>query len=106
MTTDRAYYRVRYPISARPTLHVSGTTTPVLDVAEYGISFWVEALHALGVGDRLAGRLQIGDRHTLDVEGRVVWIADGLAAIRLHEPIPYKVILEEQLHLRTRYSGI
>lgn len=105
MTSERAYYRVRYPLAARPTFFVRDTITRVRDVAEYGISFGVEPLDGLEVGDHVTGRLKIADRHTLDIDGDVVWITDGLAAIRLREPIPYKVILDEQLHLRTRFSG-
>lgn len=105
MSPERAYYRVRYPVTARPTFFVRDTKTGVLDVAEYGISFGVAPLAGLKIGDRLTGRVQIDDRHTLYVDGDVVWITDDLAAIRLREPIPYKVILDEQLYLRTRFSG-
>lgn len=105
MPAERAYFRIRYPLTARPNFFVEGVRTKVLDVAEYGISFQADPLPGLEEGRRLAGRLQIDDRHTLHIEGDVVWITEGLAAIRLLEPIPYKVILDEQLHLRTRYPG-
>ena len=102
---ERTYYRVRYPLSALPTLVVGDPSTRVLDVAEYGISFRVEEFGDLEVGQRLVGRLEIDDRWTLDLDGDVVWINEDLAAIRLREPIPYKVILDEQLLLRTRFPG-
>lgn len=105
MPGERSYYRIRYPRSASPTFTVGEAVTSVLDVAEYGISFDLEGLGPLQVGERLMGRLEIGDRWTLDLDGDVVWVRDGLAAIRLREPIPYKVILDEQLLLRTRFQG-
>lgn len=105
MSRERAYFRIRYPVSAQPTFFVKDAAAKVVDVAEYGISFRLKGVGPVEVGDRVTGRLRIADRHTLDLDGDVVWIADGLAAIRLREPIPYKVILDEQLHLRTRYSG-
>lgn len=105
MSSERTYYRIRYPLSARPTFIVGNRTTKVLDVAEYGISFQVEGLDDLEVGKQLVGRLEIEDRWTLDIDGDVVWINADLAAIRLREPIPYKVIIDEQLLLRTRFPG-
>lgn len=103
MTRERTYYRIRYPLGALPTFYVEETSTRVLDVAEYGISFRVAPLGDLEVGQHLVGRLEIDDRWTLDVDGDVVWINEDLAAIRLRAPIPYKVIIDEQLLLRTRF---
>ena len=105
MTAERSYYRIRYPRTAPPTFTVGEAATSVLDVAEYGISFRVDRLGDVEIGQRLMGRLEIADRWALDLDGDVVWVRDGLAAIRLREPIPYKVILDEQLLLRTRFQG-
>ncbi len=106
MSRERAYFRIRYPILARPRFVADEIQTEVLDVAEYGISFKIEAFDELAVGDPLSGTLHIADRHSLELEGHVVWVTGGLAAIRLVTPIPYKVIIDEQLLLRTRYSGM
>jgi len=105
MTGERSYYRIRYPRSAAPTFTVGEAATAVLDVAEYGISFRHDGLGHVEVGQRLMGRLKIDDRWALDLDGDVVWVREDLAAIRLREPIPFKVILDEQLLLRTRFQG-
>jgi hypothetical protein len=105
MTRERSYFRIRYPLPALSTFFVGDASTKVLDVAEYGISFRVEGLDSPELGQRLVGRLEVDDRWTLDIDGDVVWINEDLAAIRLREPIPYKVIIDEQLLLRARYSG-
>ena len=105
MASERTYFRIRYPLTAPPTFTVGEVATTVLDVAEFGISFRVGGFAGVEVGQRLMGRLQIADRWDLDLDGDVVWVSGGLAAIRLRKPIPYKVIIDEQLLLRTRFQG-
>jgi hypothetical protein len=100
---QRAYFRILYPLEERPELVVGEHTTEVVEVAEGGISFLVRPLGVVEVEQRLAGTLRLGARWTRQVEGEVVWVKAGRAAIKLDDPIPFKVILGEQLRLRGRY---
>lgn len=102
---ERAYYRIRYPRQVRPRLAMSESMVPVIEIAEYGLRFETGGHQRPEVGDEVSGTLHLGDRWTLDIAGEVVWTLTDSAAIKLFEPIPFKVILDEQLYLRSRFAG-
>ncbi|HZD03929.1 MAG TPA: hypothetical protein VE173_03400 [Longimicrobiales bacterium] len=101
---QRAYYRIRNPVGERPRLAVGGRSAEVLDVAEYRLSFVAGELGEVDEGQRLWGTLHIGDRWTVEVDGDVVRTREAHAAVRLRSPIPFKIILDEQLYLRAHYA--
>ena len=101
---QRAFYRVQYPTQERPTLLVGSVETPVFDVSEYGIRFAAHADLDLELGQRIDGVLRFRERATQGIQGEVVWIRNRAAALKLLEPIPFGVILDEQRYLRSRFK--
>ena len=102
--SQRAYYRIRYPIDDRPALEVGGESWEVVDVAEFGCGFLTRRGDGFHKGELVRGVLRIGDRHELPIEGMVVWRTDDHAALKFHRPIPFKVVLDEQRYLKSRYK--
>jgi hypothetical protein len=100
----RAYYRIRYPIDDRPTLELGEERWEVVDVAEFGCGFLTRPGDAFHKGELVRGRLRIGTRHDLTIEGIVVWRRSDHAALKFNRPIPFKVVLDEQRYLKSRYK--
>ena len=100
---DRAYYRVTYPISARPILDWAGMAVPVLDVSEQGLRFVAQHGTTAEVGTPVKGILRFPSGKSAEVEGKVVRFYDGEAGVQLKSAIPYRLIIDEQLYLQQHF---
>lgn|GEM_PF-1320474 len=97
----RDYYRIDYPDSHRPRLWASFGCLEVLDCSETGLRYRLSGEPAPEVGAEVEGRLRLGSGRDLRVHGRVTRVREGSVALDLSEPgIPFRVILQEQIHLR------
>ena len=96
----REFYRIPYPVAARPELVLEGRTYPVLDISEGGLryDFGEEAPPALKT--EVHGMLRFKQGNAEGVRGKVVRVVDTQAAIELSVSLPFKVILDEQRFLR------
>ncbi len=97
----RDYYRIDYPDSHRPRLWVPFGCLEVLDCSETGLRYRLSGEPAPEVGAEVEGRLRLGSGRDLRVHGRVTRVREDAVALDLSEPgIPFRVILQEQIHLR------
>lgn len=101
---QRAFYRVQYPTQERPTFLFDRVEVPVFDVSEYGIRFSTHPDVDLTLGQELEGLLRFRERATQKIHGEVVWIRNRTAGLKLSEPVPFSIILDEQRYLRSRYK--
>ncbi len=104
MDSSRDFYRVTYPMRERPVLVLQDDEWPIYDLSETGLRYEVATGDLPEVGEEIYGevRFQRGDR-TL-IAGEVMRIEGRRIALRLEPPgVPFRVLLEEQQFLRTKY---
>jgi hypothetical protein len=101
---ERAYYRLVYPMRARPEITIGGETFAVLDLSERGIRWEVPRGPLPPVGTRFAGRLVLRTAGELDVEGEVVRHDPPDVGATLTRGVPFAVMLDEQRSLTRRLT--
>ena len=100
---ERAFYRIEYPTRERPKFETNGEALDVLDACESGIRFEVRR-DDLEIGDAVRGVVRFRRGDDVAVEGFVVRLGEGFAAIQLKPPgIPLKVMFDEQRFLLRHY---
>lgn len=102
--SERAFYRVQYPLRERPTFVTEGMELLVWDVSEFGLRFAAAPRLEIEKGDVIKGVIRFKNRGERSVEGEVVWKEGPIAALCLRVPIPYVTVLNEQRYLRRRYN--
>lgn len=95
----RRHYRVRYPITRRPSVDVWGRRYEVIDVSEEGVRFHCPDSQGVAAGQPVQAVITFDDTGKADVEGKVVRIEQRRVALQLTVGIPYSRIVREQLHL-------
>ena len=104
MESARDHYRVTYPVRERPVLVLQDCEWPVCDLSETGIRYEVASGELPEIGDEIYGevRFRRGDRGL--IAGEVLRIDGRRVALRLEPPgISFRVLLDEQQFLRTKY---
>lgn len=102
---DRAYYRLVYPTTLRPTFRTGGRAYPVVDLSEEG------ARLLFGEGacpDRdvdLAGVMGLPGGESVPVKGRVVRVDPPFVSLRFSEGVPFGVMMDQQRFLQRRLVG-
>lgn len=106
---ERAEYRLRYPLLARPAIRLSvgGRTLAarVQDWSESGALCEASAGHGIAAGARLTGLIELVQRRTFEFAGRCLRVRGEQFAIVFdpdrHVPLP--LIFEEQRCVRARF---
>lgn len=76
---------------------------PVIDACETGIRYQLGTLRP-EVGSAVAGTVRFRRGARVQIEGVVVRVVNGYAAVRLNPPgIPFKIIFDEQRYLLRHY---
>ena len=104
----RTSHRIRYPDEARPVFETDGAPRPVADVSEHGFRYLAPDTPdapTIALGDDVEGTLRFLSGAELAVEGTVIRVAEGWAAVRLAERLPLAAILAEQRFVRRRWPG-
>lgn len=104
---EREYYRIHYPKSERPAVHVDGTPCEVLDCSERGLRYQVAMDQPPPeVGALVRGRVRFRRGDEVTVEGAVLRVVDGEVALHLFPGagIPLSVVLAEQRYLRAQFA--
>lgn len=100
---DRAFYRVVYPILARPRLVIGTDMHEILDCSERGLRFRVTGEPPVA-GSTFDGMVRFQTGSEVAVAGEVIRIQESEVAVRLGDPgIPLSVVLDEQRFLRARF---
>lgn len=98
---ERSAYRIPYPFIESPRLIVGTRVLQVVDCSERGLRFRVSAQESPELGVRIQGRLRFPRGAEVTIDGTVVRITEDEVALHLTEPgVPFRVILQEQIHLR------
>ncbi len=102
---ERAYYRLQYPIKARPVFTVDGTEHVVLDLSEEGLRFLAADGVVLALQQEVKGIVDLRASGPVEVAGRVVRLEGHAVAVKLEQGVPLSLILEEQRFLHQRFKG-
>jgi hypothetical protein len=102
---DRAFYRLVYPLTARPRLRLGPHPLEVLDLSEEGVRLlWNPALQ-LVVGEGFEGTIDLPSGPSLPIEGMVLWVDLPRIGARLIQGVPFSVMLEEQRYIQRRFAA-
>ena len=105
----REHYRVRYPSIAHPVFVPNDEQKihQVVDCSEKGFRFrppLTEDMRLPGVGEVTQGEIHFQSGRVARVSGVVVRIQDREVAVHLtEEPIPFGVVVQEQIFLRRHF---
>ena len=97
----RAYYRLRYPASARPSVRIAGHEAEVTELSEGGIR--LRLLDGVEPGRQLAGLVRFADGHTARISGEVRRSDGDEVVLLLTIGISLKRMLIEQQKLIREY---
>mgnify|MGYP006328910519 CR=1 FL=1 len=101
---NRQFFRIEYPRSERPTLHLNKKQYVVLDVSEQGICFEIPVEHGFQAGDRIIGRIDFCKRTQVDIRGSVLRLSEASCAVTLSHHLPLPLIMSEQRYLFANFQ--
>lgn len=103
----RAYYRLRYPLTERPTYDFSGHEYTVSEISEGGIRVTLLDGQDIGpIGTETEGTLHFPDGTSVVIEGAVQRLGPHEAVLRLSDGISFRKMLSEQIRVRDSFPGI
>jgi hypothetical protein len=101
----REFFRILYPIHARPRLIIQDASYDVLDVCERGIRFLHPTADALKSHVVVSATVTFRDGETLHVEGKILRLQGNNVVLHLQTYIPTARIMKEQRYLISRFIG-
>ena len=100
----RAFFRIDFPLGARPWLVLDDCVLPVLDCSERGLRVLAPGESRPETNRFLRGRIRFPTGEETEITGTVLRETEDGAAILLHgRGISFATILSLQLHLRRRF---
>jgi hypothetical protein len=97
----RRYYRIVFPVGARPWLRLGNTVLPVLDCSEGGLRVQVGSDTPFETGREVEGRVRFANGEERPVAGVVLRQEPPYAAVQLvRVPLPFGTVMRQQLELR------
>ena len=102
----REYFRLNYPIAARPSLLTREETYEVIDVSEYGVRFKIPGNSPFLVGEDVRADIRFPDEEVYACNGQINRHTDSEAVILLGTPIPLQKIRSEHIVLINRRSPL
>lgn len=106
----RGFYRVQYPLPARPRLLLDSpgavhAVCEVIECSERGLRFQTPTQWMLPVGSTVSGTMSFARGPSVRVAGSVVRMQQDEVAILLNrQAIPLATVLDEQRWLRANYA--
>ncbi len=101
----RAYYRLKYPESARPTVVADDMSLPVVELSEGGLRLVLLSATALDAGRPFQGQILFHDGGRLTIAGKVARMEGREAIIQLDRGISFKRMFAEQVWLHQHYRS-
>ena len=98
----RAWYRIVYPLTERPTLEIGRTLHDVIDCSERGVRYEINHQRVPQVGNPVAGVLHLSRGENVQIEGVVLRVARGVVAVGLNPPLAFAQVMAEQRYLRSK----
>ena len=102
-TERRKHYRLKYPVSERPTVQLNDQDFQVFDVSENGVTVLLPSGHSVHVNQPVSGVPRFGDGEHICIEGVVMRCDEETMALELSKGVSMKRMLAEQSRLRHKY---
>jgi len=101
----RQFYRINYPVDARPRLRINKKSYDIIDISEEGIKFrYDEVLEERHLGAKIRGTITFKGGQALDLKGTVTRLFKEDMIIKPKESISYEdIIIKEQLYILKNY---
>ncbi|MCW8956909.1 MAG: PilZ domain-containing protein [Gammaproteobacteria bacterium] len=99
----RDYFRVEFPKTYYPVIHLEDGQYDVVDVSECGVRFKINNARQFREQDRLTAIIQFPDGDIFDCSGQIVRMDDHAVSMSLFSPLPLKKIRSEHLYLLNNY---
>lgn len=102
----RAYFRLHYPQTERPSLLTEGANYPVSEISEGGLRLVaLDASQELEQQRHLVGILQLSGQ-SVAVEGRVLRRQHDEVVVVLSDGVPLPLVMSEQRRLIRKYPAL
>lgn len=102
----RAYFRLAYPTTMRPQLHVFGTKYHTCEISEKGIRLLAREIGEFRVGDPVHAVVTFHDGERLPVVGTVLRLDRGEVVVKLTRGIPESRVMKEQRYLIQKFRHL
>jgi PilZ domain len=96
---QREYFRLKFPVSYRPSFLMGPDSYKIVDVSEYGMKLKLNQFPVFTVKDNVRGAISFLDGAKCNLSGQVVRIEPGFAGLHLSTQIPPDLIKTEALYI-------
>ncbi|MEO1526844.1 MAG: PilZ domain-containing protein [Planctomycetota bacterium] len=104
-TYKRAYYRLRYPSSMRPSIRIQSVDYEVAELSERGMRVVMPRDVRLEKGTPIEGIIRFYDRQTSEIKGSVLRRDKDEVVFSIDSGISYKRMLDEQMAIVHKYPS-
>ena len=101
----RDYFRVEFPKTYYPVIHLEDGKYDVMDVSEGGVRFKINKGKDFRIREDLTAIIQFPDGDIYDCSGQVVRINEQAVSLVLSSPLPLKKIRAEHIYLLNHFSS-
>ena len=105
MEYHRDYFRVEFPKTYYPVMHLEEGQYEVVDVSERGVRFKINDDNKFKEKEELVAIIQFPDGDIFDCSGQVVRMDDHAVSLSLSSPLPLKKIRSEHLYLLNHFPA-
>lgn len=103
MERQRDFFRVEFPRSYFPVIHLETGQYDVLDVSESGVRFKIEKSNGFKLNQDIMAIIRFPDGDVFDCSGQVVRMDHHAISMLLSSPLPLKKIRSEHLYLLNHF---
>ena len=96
---QREYFRLKFPISYRPSFSMGSDSYQIVDISEYGAKLKLDEPPVFAVKDNFKGSVSFLDGIKCSLNGQVIRIEPGFAGLHLTTQIPPNLIRTEALYI-------
>ena len=103
MEHHRDFFRVEFPRTYYPVIHLQDGRFDVVDVSECGVRFRLNDVKRFSVEEDLVAIIQFPGGDIYDCSGQIVRVDEHAASMILSKPLPLKKIRSEHLYLLNHF---
>jgi len=105
--SKRSYYRINYPSQEQPRLVIVDGQFRILNLSEEGVLVDMRSkAKSFSPGTELRGTICLACGESHSFRAVVLRQTQGQLALRLEEPVPLPLIMQEQRYLLNKYKTL
>ena len=102
----RRYYRLAYPSTMMPSMHIAGREYVVVEISEGGLRIRCEDRFEFGTGDEVRGEIVFQDDDAISISGVVLRCERHDLIIAPLEGISFKRVVFEQRRILSQCPSV